>query len=164
MKQLLMLVFIIGAFGNLHAQTFEVPKYEFKTAEDYSKHSDDIVKAIAWLTATAPNQEAAKRQAVSAYVMKWMTGTPTVSLGIDPNIVTFIESPDLFMLFMAGWSSYSIQKNDKDAKKGTLAGLETVIEYYTKNKSQLRKDKNVEKYVKMKSKGKLESFVNKNVK
>jgi len=35
---------------------------------------------------------------------------------------------------------------------GNLKGIESVIDFYQKNKTSLQKDKNVEKYIKMKGK------------
>jgi len=41
-------------------------------------------------------------------------------------------------------------------------GVEAVIEFYIKNKDYLKRDKNVEKYIKLKDEGKLEDYISKN--
>jgi hypothetical protein len=92
-------------------------------------------------------------------------GSPDVHIQINPKIVTFMNtSPDLLMIFMGGWAKHSIETKAYDDKvAGSLAGLESVVEYYDKNKSFIPKDKSVEKYVKMKQKGTLQKYVEENV-
>jgi hypothetical protein len=73
-------------------------------------------------------------------------------------------SPDLLMVFLGGWAKHSIESEAYDDKvAGNLAGLESVIEFYETNKGVIPKDKNVEKYIKMKKKGALRDFVEKKV-
>jgi len=72
-------------------------------------------------------------------------------------------SPDLLMIFMGGWAKYSLESKDfKNKNSGSMAGIESVIEFYTKNKDFMPKDKNIEKYIKMKDKGTLKEYIEKN--
>jgi len=158
------LMFSVLAF-NLVAQEFEVPKnYVLSKKEDYAKYESDILKSIEWLTNTPINTQPAKRKEVNAFVMKWISGSPDVSIGIKPEIVNFMEpNAELLMIFMCGWTKYSLETKDyKNNVSGSQKGIEAVIDFYTKNKENLKKDKNVEKYIKMKEKGKLEEYIKKN--
>jgi hypothetical protein len=97
--------------------------------------------------------------------MKWLTGAPNVSVDVKTEIVTFMKpNSDLLLIFMAGWTKYAIETKDyKNKLNGNLKGIESVIEFYQKNKTNLQKDKNVEKYIKLKEKGSLEEYVKKNI-
>jgi len=69
----------------------------------------------------------------------------------------------LLMVFMCGWTKYSIEtKDNNNTAMGNQKGIEAVIEFYTKNKEYLKKDNNVEKYIKLKENGKLEEYISKN--
>jgi len=149
----------------LFAQDFEVPRnYKLEKPEDYARYEQDVLKGYEWLMNTPHHQQADKRKSVNAFLLTWMSGSPDVHLEIQPAIVTFVEtSPDLLMMFLGGWTKYALESRDFDNKvAGSLAGIESVIAYYSKNKGSMAKDKNVEKYLKMKSKGKLKDYIEKN--
>ncbi len=149
----------------LFAQNFEIPaNYNLEKPEDYAKYENDVVNCIDWLMEAPVNEQAAKRKEANAFLLKWLSGSPDVHIEINPQIVTFMESePELLMIFMSGWAKYSIENKDpKNKVAGNMAGIEAVIKYYTKNKAYLKKIKEVEKYIKMKEKGKLEEHVKKN--
>jgi len=94
----------------------------------------------------------------------WLTGSPDVTIDVKPEIVSFMKpNADLLMIFMCGWTRYSIETKDYNNKiKGSQKGVEAVIEFYIKNKDYLKRDKNVEKYIKLKDEGKLEDYISKN--
>jgi hypothetical protein len=157
---LVLALFSIGLFS----QEFEVPKnYKLDKAEDYALYEQDIIKCVDWLMKTPLNEQKAKRKEANAFLLKWLTGSPNVTIEIKPEIVTFMgTSPDLLILFMGGWAKYALESKDfKNKIAGSMAGIEAVIEFYTKNKAFLKKDKNVEKYVKMKNKGTLKAYIEK---
>ena len=148
------------------AQEFEVPDdYVFSTTEDYAKYETDILKGIDWLTKTPIKDQPVKRKEINSFVIMWLTGCPNVSVEVNTEIVNFFETnPELLMIFMCGWTKYSLEtKVNNNNIKGNLKGIETVIEFYNKNRENLEKDKNVEKYIKMKEKGTLEEFITEKV-
>jgi hypothetical protein len=50
-------------------------------------------------------------------------------------------------------------KDFKSELNGNVAGVNAVISFYEKNKAEIGKEKAVEKYIKLKAKGKLESSI-----
>lgn len=148
----------------IYAQEFEVPEnYVLKKAEDYAKYESDIIKCVDWLMATPLNEQKNKRQDAGAFLVAWLTGSPNVSIEIKQEIVTFIGSPDLLLIFMGGWTKYALESKDfEDMVAGTTAGIEAVMDFYTRNKAYLEKNKEVEKYIKMKTKGTLKDYIEKN--
>ena len=160
----LTLIALALTFG-LFSQDFKVPKnYKLEKAEDYALYEQDIINCINWLLKIPLNEETTKRKEANAFLLKWLTGSPNVHIEIKQEIVTFVgSSPDLLMIFMGGWAKYSlVSKEFNDKIGGSLAGIEAVIEFYTKNKELLPKDKNVEKYIKMQSEGTLKEYIEKN--
>jgi hypothetical protein len=158
------LLFTVLAF-NLIAQEYEVPRnYVLDKNDDYTKYEDDILKSIEWLISTPIKIQPEKRKEVNLFVIKWLTGSPNVSVEIKTEIVTFMKpNPELLMIFMCGWTKYSLESKDyKNKLMGTQKGLEAVIDFYIKNKENLKKDSNVEKYIKMKEKGTIEEYIRKN--
>jgi hypothetical protein len=160
------LTFILALISTgLFSQGFEVPKnYKLDNAKDYAQYQDDVVKCFDWLMKTPLNEQTEKRGEANAFLLKWLSGSPDLSIDIKPDIVTFMgTSPDLLMIFMGGWAKYSLESKDFSNKiAGSKAGIEAVIEFYTKNRDLMSKDKNVEKYIKMKDKGTLKAYIEKN--
>ncbi|ASB50409.1 hypothetical protein [Alkalitalea saponilacus] len=148
------------------AQEFEVPNnYALKEKDDYAKYEADVLKGIDWLFKTPINIKSDKRKEINTFLMTWMTGSPTVRIEIKQEIVNFLKpNPDLLIIFLCGWTKYSLESNDyKNKILGNQKGLEAVIEFYIKNKENLKKDNNVEKYIKLQNKSKLEEYIKKNV-
>jgi hypothetical protein len=146
----------------MYSQNYEIPKnYTFEKPEDYAKYEMDILKCIDWLLNTPLNEQTVKRKEANAFVMKWISGSPNVTIEMNPKIVNFMKpNPDLLMIFMCGWTRYSLESREFNNKLlGNQKGIETVIDFYNKNKAFLKKDRNIEKYKKMKDKEELEEYI-----
>ncbi len=155
-------VIILAFIGmQLIAQSFEVPKnVNLMKAEDYKQYEEAIVKGTDWLLNTPINSEQAKRKEVNAFLMKWMTGSPDVSLEMNADVLTFMECPDCLMMFLAGWTKLAIQSDTKVSNvEGSIQGVKDVIALYQKNKAYIGKNKAIEKYIKLDNKGKLETYL-----
>jgi len=166
MKKILSILGFSVLMISLHAQEFNVPKnYTLKSPTDYAKYEADIIQCVNWLFNTPLNEQDQKRKEANQFFMLWLTGAPNVSIDIKQEIVTFMEpNADLLMIFMGGWVKYALENKDyKNKFQGNLKGIEGVIEFYQKNINFLKKDKNVEKYIKMKEKGTLEDYITKNL-
>ncbi len=166
MKKILAILFGLAICGSAISQTFEVPKnYSLVQIPDYNKYEPDVLKGIDWLQNTPLGKEDAKRKEAYAFILKWMMGSPTVTIVVNGDIVKFSsENPDLVFIFMAGWTKYSLQTKDfKNQVIGNLKGIEAVIDFYKRNKEKLVKDKQVEKLIKLQEKGKLEKYIAKKI-
>lgn len=149
------------------AQEFTVPPLDgMKTEADYVKYEKDVIACANWLETTPLNKDREKRVSANAFIMKWITGTPNVSVGLDANVMSTLadKNEQLLVLFIAGWARYALQNNySKDNQKGYLEGLKSLINVYKKG-IDIRKDKDVEKFVELDEKGELEKWVTENVK
>lgn len=165
MKKLFSILMFSFLTFSLVAQEFEVPKnYVLKEKEDFSKYESEVLKGIDWLIQTPSNIQPEKRKEINSFVMTWLTGSPDVIIDINPKIVSFMNpNVDLLMIFMCGWTKYSLETKDYNNKiNGSQKGVDAVIEFYIKNRKNLKKDRSVEKYIKLKEEGKLEDFISKN--
>lgn len=165
MKTFILTALLTITFG-LQAQDFEVPDFKLETAEDYAQYEDDVMNGFDWIMETPYGTQDDKRREVAKFLFTWMTGSPSVHPELNENIATFISSSPTIVLvvFLGGWTNYSLENDHSDDKVlGCTAALNAVIDYYQDNRKKLGKDKNIEKYVKMKDAGTLDDFISENV-
>ncbi len=163
MKRVILTLALLCYAVGLSGQEFSVPKgYKFSKADDYAEHESNVVKCFDWLMSTPMNEQTSKRDKASAYLVQWLMGSPTVNVQVNKTIAPFMENADLLMIFMGGWAKYAIESKDKSKVEGNLHGLNAVIDYYQQNKAGIGQNKDIEKFIKMKGKGKLKSFIEKN--
>ena len=160
-KKILVFAVFFFVAATINAQDFELPKnYKLVKAADYDTYAQDFVKATKWISETPLSEEKTKREKMNAFIMKWLQGSPKVSIELSADIATFMESPDCLIVYMANWGAYCVENNDYENKlKGNVAGIENVISFYNRNKGLLGKLKGVEKYKRLQKKGKLESHI-----
>ena len=133
---------------------------QLKTKEDYAKYEQDVINGYNWLVKTPVGENRQRRKEISAFLMKWMTGSPNVSLELSEKIVTYMDCGECLMIFMSGWTNYALTTKDFNNKlKGNLAGTKSVIEFYKKNKKSLGKNKAIEKFIKLDNKNELEDYI-----
>ncbi|WP_117884522.1 hypothetical protein [Aureibaculum luteum] len=160
MKKLLIIALFIFIGKNMNAQEVVIPDHiKLETEEDFKQNESLVLASIEWIQNTPLDQEKAKRKQINAFLMQWMSGSPTVSIKLVQGLVP-LECAECLMSFMSGWTKYSLVNNySKDDEKCTLKGVESTIAFYEKNKSELGKNADIEKLIKRKNKGKLEKFV-----
>jgi hypothetical protein len=147
-------------------QDFNLPSnYQFNTREDYSKYEKDIVEAAKWLVATPLNEQSDKRKEVSAFVVTWINGSPTVNVEINPTIMDFDKkNPGMLVLYMAGSAKYVLENNySTDMRAKHKATLHDMIQVYKSGKG-IKKDKKMEKLIKSEEEGKMDEWLDQNLK
>ena len=119
-----------------------------------------VLGTINWLENTPLDQDEKKHQTQYALLTAWITNSPSVTLEINANVLTFTKKNDvLIMFFMAGWTKYALENNySKDNTKGSLAGIRSAMNIYKKGVG-VKKDKEMEKLVQLEDKGELEKWV-----
>ena len=136
------------------AQDFEIPKnLQLEKEADYIKYEADVLNGINWLENTSVEQELAKRKNTNAFLMKWIIGTPTISIGLQEFQTKLTEkNPDLLISFLGGWTKFAIENPSEkdDVIKANIAGFQSIIKVYIANKGNgMRKDKKIEKLIKL---------------
>ena len=161
MKNLIIITFFLLIAATTYSQDFDVPKsYSFEKAKDYTGQNHTVIKAVDWLENTPLTQDTSKRKEVNAFLMAWLSGSPDVSIDLSGDIVTFMDCGDCLVVFMGGWAKYALVNKDyNNTLKGNIAGIESTISFYQKNKNAIGKTKAIEKYIKQKDKGTLEDYI-----
>ena len=152
------LILLFSSFAT--AQDFQPPENLPSTKDEFVKSEKDFIAAAKWLESTALGKETAARKKVSAWVIAWITNSPTVTETIYAGIIKpFDKNPDLLGVFMAGYARYVLENNyDGDAFKGNLAGIKAVINCANLG-GDIKKDKNLTKLLDADKEGKLEEWV-----
>lgn len=163
-KYYAILLFLFFSIFISAQENYTVPKdVKFENKEDYAAYEPQVKETISWLLDTPLAKDSNKRKEAGAFFLMWLTGTPDVSIEVNTDIIPFInDNPELLLPFMAGCVRYSLDNNhDKDALKINVAGIETAVSFYRKNRGYLKKDGSIEKYEKLIQKGKLEQDLQK---
>jgi tetratricopeptide (TPR) repeat protein len=138
-------------------------KYTLEKDEDYVKYEQDVIDGYDWLLNTPIGVDAEKRAELGTFLMRWMVGSPTVSLELSAEIVTYMDCAPCLMIFMGGWTKYALESNGEGNKlQGMLVGTENMIKFYNTNKEELGKNKDIEKLLKLQEENKLKEFLKKN--
>lgn len=166
MKKLFFFTVMLSSCIHLFAQDFVIPaNYKLETKEDYTVYEKDIIAAANWLQATPFTQEIEKRKMVSAFVLKWVNGSPTVNVELNETIFNFEKKNEgMLILFMAASSRYVLENNySKDMRAKHRSALKALIEVYKSGKG-ISKDKKMDKLVKADEEGKLDQWLEENLK
>ncbi len=160
MNKIKMLICLLFVSTNLLAQNVGIPSdLKLENAEDYKKTEQLVLNSTEWLLKTPLSENPNKRKDINAFLMKWMSGSPTVSIELVSGIVP-LDCADCLMSFMSGWTKYSLENDySKDKVECAVAGAENSIEFYKKNKSELGKNSDMEKLMKQQKKGKLKKYI-----
>jgi hypothetical protein len=132
---------------------------QLKTKEDFAKYETKVIEDINWLINTPLNQDKQTRKDKNAFLIKWITGSPTVSIELVSGIVP-LECAECLLSFMSGWTKYSLENDySKNKIDCALAGAEYAIKFYEKNKFELGKNADMDKLIKLKNKRKLKKYI-----
>lgn len=147
------------AGASFFAQSQELLESVPSTKEEFIASEKRVLNTIDWLENTPVDQQEDKRKLLNANFILWVTNSPTVTIEINANVLTFTKkNSELLIIFMAGWTRYSLQNNySKDIEKGSVAGIRSAIKVY--KTGLLKKDKEMQKLVDADEKGELETWV-----
>jgi hypothetical protein len=148
------------------AQDFTVPvDYKLVAKEDYAPYEKDVVAASKWLQATPLNEQEAKRKETSAFVIQWISGSPTVNVTIYSIIMDLEKkNPGMLVIYMAAAAQYVLETKDRENNKAQEKfALELMSKVYASNKT-VSKDKKMEKLTKSIADGRLDEWMKDNLK
>lgn len=160
MNKIKTLLLLLIVSTTMIAQEIEIPNnLKLETPEDFKKTEQLVLNSIDWLQKTLVSENPIKRKEINAFLIKWMTGTPTMTIKLVSGIVP-LDCPDCLMSFMNGWTKYCLENNySENTTECALAGAENAIAFYKKNKPEIGKNSDMEKLIKQKNKGKLKKYV-----
>ncbi len=168
MKFILSLVFSFGSLiftPGIVAQEFQAPEnVSLNTKDDYIKTEKDIIEAARWLEATQIGQQMDKRVKVNAFVLMWVTGSPTVTIEISKLCTNLAEkNSHLLAVFLASYCRYVLENNyNNDKLKASIAAIKSMINCYSLG-GDVKKNKLMEKAMAADKDSKLEEWVKENM-
>ncbi|MBO7491977.1 MAG: hypothetical protein J6T59_06010 [Bacteroidales bacterium] len=161
MKKIAFFVFALLLVQVVNAQKFVVPEIPGDIDKsEYAQYTQDAMNCIDWLKNHTPSDK--QRKDVAAFALWWLTGTPDVHMVLTSDMLKF-EDGNLLLLLLGGWAEYAIQNQDEDQLEGCFAGMNAALDYYVKYNKMIPKDKGAEKFLKMRDKGKLKSYLAKSM-
>ena len=107
----------------------------------------------------------AQRKKAVAFLVSWVSGTSSVSVGISEDMAPFAGDPDLLCAFIAGWTLFSIEhpEQKKDMVACNLAALQCAIKWYHQN-PKIPRDKFLDQRMQDEQEGKLKHWIETNLK
>lgn len=184
MKKALLLFFLFVSLSvSLCGQTFQgIPAgFDPENRNDMYSYEKDILVCIDWLQETSPVIEQEKRAEAVRFLMQWIQNNAYVHIVTDShNVVTFFNStPEMRPYFAGGWVKYYLQNvpiTDKvagislaDLSREEVinlneAGINAVLDFYTRyNGKRIINDPNINDLVKIREKGRLRRYLERNV-
>jgi hypothetical protein len=146
------------------AQTVGCPrlpeKYEWKTARDYKRDEDLVLRTLQWLNKTPLNHELVVRSKANLFVMQWICGSPSLSITIKTSDLPFYEEfPDLLFPYIHGVAQCWLSKNKGcDELKAAISGFNSVA-FMIQSDDSLKKKKSLQTLLKASKKGKMALYV-----
>ncbi|HXB08151.1 MAG TPA: hypothetical protein VNW04_13570 [Puia sp.] len=131
-----------------------------KTKEEFIASEPIVINTVNYLETTPIDKEGDAWRVQAALLTAWLTNSPQVTIRVDAKIIKFADkNPPLIIVFMGGWTRYMLQNGySKDEVKGNAAGIKSAIKVY-KMGNGFKKDKEMEKLVKLDESGGLEDWV-----
>jgi hypothetical protein len=170
MKKLLLIVgVILLAYNTSYSQDISGDQ-NWKSAKDFRKVEDKIIKNILWLESNPNIENDNNTKAVAAYVLKWLIDCPYITVNIDVDFTAEITSSsyeyasNISIAFMFGKALYAIENqdnksNDLDATVRGIVGMVNVYKAIKTAKGDAANNESLEKLKKLNDEGKLKEYV-----
>ncbi|MCL2721192.1 MAG: hypothetical protein FWD47_07625 [Treponema sp.] len=140
---------------------FNVPRnYSFETEEDFRRYEPDILNCINFLKNAPVNDLSNNRRNINTFLLEWLSGVPYLTVTINGSVLELCEVNNNFLIiFLAGWTEYYLlNQNNYNERNGYLAGIETILDVYTRG-NDVRNDPAILNLVSIQKEGKLLNWV-----
>lgn len=161
MKNIIILNTLLLLIFSTQAQNFIVPANLPATKEEFLQSENDFINTAKWLENTPIGSDMETRTKANAYIIVWLTNSPTVTIELGKSILKiFDNNPQLMSVYMAGYARYVIENNySKDKLKANTAGIKAAINCYHLG-GEVKKNKTLNKAIDADKKNMLEDWVN----
>lgn len=132
-KPVLLSLALLASIASFAQTPAPVPAaYTLATPADYDQYAPQVVETVNWLEKSNLPTGSEQRVQANQFLMKWLTGSPTVSVQIQEYLGSLYgKDPDLLMAFMGGWARYAIQHpGTKDQVLLNTEGLKAMLTSY----------------------------------
>jgi hypothetical protein len=161
---LILLLSLASVFTVQGQTTFEVPQnVELKTNDDFSKYESTIIEAAKWLEATDLDKEHDKRMQVNAFVIRWISGSPTITVEITEQLgKLYGKNEQLLGIYLASYTRNFLENKNTATKFSAIkAGILSMMNVYKKG-FDISKSKEMDKLIKLTNNNKLDDYIKEN--
>ena len=127
---------------------------------DYANYEADVLNCCNYLLSVDPAFNQPKHEECTSFLVRWLTGSPNVSVALDPRLVD-AKKGDLLVAFMAAWTRHALTNKEDGNLINAQVATEEMLAFYNNYKESIGKSKLTEKLLKEQAKGKLASIVTK---
>ena len=158
-KFIFLFFFTIPVFTRVLAQGPAPDSYSFESAASYHRYDKDVMKCIKYIERSKPGDQDVSIKKATRFVLEWQSGCPYVHFSQNVRIDAFFgDSPQLRIYYICGYVKYALKNEGRNDKVGcTYSGIQSVLRAY--GRLSVKKDKNIEDWVKLEEQGKLKSWV-----
>ena len=127
---------------------------------DYANYENDVLNCCNYLLGVDPAFNQPKHEECVSFLVRWLTGTPNVSVVIDPKLVES-KNGNLLVAFMAAWTRHALTNKEDGNLINAQVATEEMLTFYSNYKESVGKSKLTEKLLKEQAKGNLANIVTK---
>ena len=130
------------------------------TKDEFTVSEPRVIHTTNYLETTPIDKQGDQWRAQAKLLTNWIANSPEVTIELNEKTGTFFKkNPELMFVYMAGWTRYVLQNGySKDRIQGNVAGIRSAIKVY-KAGNGLKKDKEMEKLIRLDESGGLETWV-----
>ena len=134
--------------------------YEWKTAREYKRDEDLVIRTLQWLCANPLSTGIEYRSKATLFVMEWIAGSPRLTLSIRSADLPFYESyPDLLFPYIQGLALKKLGKPACESELEAMVGGFSVVGFMIESDPVLKKEKALQPLLKAYKKNKLQPYV-----
>ena len=127
---------------------------------DYANYEADVINCCNYLLSVDPAFNQPKHEECSSFLVRWLSGTPAVSVLIDSRLVD-AKKADLLVAFMAAWTRHALTNKEDGNLINAQVATEEMLAFYSNYKESIGKSKLTDKLLKEQAKGNLATYVTK---
>jgi hypothetical protein len=126
----------------LHAQDSVLPKnVPIDERLNYNKYKPYVIPSINWLLQTPLNVNKEERRRLDNFVMAWLQKNEEVTVTMPDYLFKFQNvSNEMYFIYSAGCIKYLLQGGDTSKVNRVLAGVRTMLHYYSAGNNMKRSD------------------------
>ena len=143
------------------AQEITIPNVDYRTEADYTAQNDKVIEVVDHLRRFPADVYESRRKEAVSYLVKWLTGTPDVTVKLHAFALPYLKYGESMAIFMGSYAKLDLQDPEADEYAKNMTALESVAEYYLDYTDVFGRDKQLDKLVKMQEKDKLAKLVTK---
>jgi len=135
---------------------------ELKDKSDYPKNEDKVLECSKFILTQSVETKDPNCMYCMAFIIRWMSGTPDYSFGVDDAVGKLIKSNQLLMgVYMACMNIYVLNNKDKasDANAVKLNSVSMFLDYCSNPAIKVKPDGELKKAIKAKNDNKLKEYL-----